>query len=492
MSRNCSQRLPVPAQPLTCATLFNIPDTAHADLRQALQPCRGMAGSANAVSAYRATTDAHESFAADAWPFTHEATREILEAPRDGTVPELVFEDEWLRLLPWETPGGKGQVVLDMSDGVGAHAVLNTHTQSNAYMTGDGIHTTEKRESITRGDDALTTTEMQQLSAAVKKAMLDELLRWLHFKCFSMRPRRQSANIVDIRWIIKWKYEGHPPVRNIRARLTVRGFKDAEADQLLAHATTASRVTQWVLTSLAVQLQATEPEQNWQLKALDVKKAFLQGVSYAELSTLTGEPLRDICFEVPASTAELIRQLPGFEGFNHVHDVLHLDKPGTWLKDAPRAFSLKFRRVTAQQGYRQCTVDSELELKHSGGKLIGAIAKHVDDVKAVCTEVEYKKLILAITEVFGQPEEHPEGDFVCVGLRHRKHADGSWSMDQQAYASAIQLCSLPELTGKPPEEPLNEVQQRRYPDDIGISHGQSSGPCSVHICSSKNVTQTDN
>eukprot|EP00971_Amphidinium_carterae_P182427 3620375-Amphidinium_carterae.1 len=123
---------------------------------------------------------------------------------------------------------------------------------------------------------------------------------------------------------------------------------------------------------------------------------------------------------------------------------------------------MKFRKVTASLGYRPCTVDPELELKHHNGTLVGAIAKHVDDVKAVCAETEYKDLVDAISKVFGKPEEHPENDFVCVGLRHQRHADGSWSMDQQAYASAIQLCSMPELVGKAPEELLTEVQQRRY------------------------------
>eukprot|EP00971_Amphidinium_carterae_P091762 1816582-Amphidinium_carterae.1 len=61
---------------------------------------------------------------------------------------------------------------------------------------------------------------MEEHSALVKKAMLEELQRWVHYKCFSIKQRRQSSNIVDIRWVIRWKFEGQPPKRNIRARLT--------------------------------------------------------------------------------------------------------------------------------------------------------------------------------------------------------------------------------------------------------------------------------
>eukprot|EP00971_Amphidinium_carterae_P332421 6466575-Amphidinium_carterae.2 len=165
-----------------------------------------------------------------------------------------------------------------MADGISSFAQTVTEATASAFPVNEGVHSTVKRESINRSDDALTSDEMQQHSAKVKKAMLEELLRWVHYRCFSVRPRRQCRNVVDIRWVIRWKFEGQPPQRNIQARLTVRGFKDLEAGQLLAHATTASRVTQRVLTSLAVQMASSEPTMDWRLKALDVKKAFLQGV----------------------------------------------------------------------------------------------------------------------------------------------------------------------------------------------------------------------
>eukprot|EP00971_Amphidinium_carterae_P302766 6015957-Amphidinium_carterae.1 len=62
--------------------------------------------------------------------------------------------------------------------------------------------------------------------------MLEELQRWLHYKCFSRAPRTATKNIVDVRWVLKWKLQGQPPVRKLRARLTVRGFRDHDADWL--------------------------------------------------------------------------------------------------------------------------------------------------------------------------------------------------------------------------------------------------------------------
>ena len=84
--------------------------------------------------------------------------------------------------------------------------------------------------------------------------------------------------------------------------------------------------------------------------ALDVKKAFPQGVSYEELAAETGEPLREVNFELPASTAAILQQVPGYETFDHRLEVLHCDKPGTGLRDAPRAFSKNFEKLQTTVG----------------------------------------------------------------------------------------------------------------------------------------------
>ena len=70
----------------------------------------------------------------------------------------------------------------------------------------------------------------------------------------------------------------------------------------------------------------------------DVPKAFLQGVTYEDLAEMTGEPLREVNFYLPADNIPLLRMIPGFEDVNPQTEVLHCDKPGTGLGDAPRAF----------------------------------------------------------------------------------------------------------------------------------------------------------
>ena len=174
--------------------------------------------------------------------------------------------------------------------------------------------------------------------------MHKEFLTWVEYECFARHPRRSARNIIDTRWVLKWKWVkvNGQRVREIRARLTVRGFKDVQGQDLSAFAGTASRAAQRLLTPEAVL-------RGWDIVSADVPKAFLQGISYADLAEQTGEPLREVSSTVPPATAEELRKIPGFEDFDETKEVLKCAKPGTGLQDAPKRFSLKLRRVTVDE-----------------------------------------------------------------------------------------------------------------------------------------------
>ena len=114
-----------------------------------------------------------------------------------------------------------------------------------------------------------------------------ELATWHKHKCFERRLRRKARNIIDCRWVLKWKVSETPSgsagTRTIRARLTVRGFKDRDAASLESYAGTSTRWSQRIVASQAVL-------RGWRIVSADVAKAFLQGVSYEELSRITGNP----------------------------------------------------------------------------------------------------------------------------------------------------------------------------------------------------------
>ena len=174
-----------------------------------------------------------------------------------------------------------------------------------------------------RDDDLLTPAEVKERWPEVEKAMLQELQTWAKLKCFSRKPRHSARNIIDVRWVLKNKWEvptidasrggrdspEAEAVRIVRARLTVRRFEDQERKDVDRYAGTSARSSQKLLVSEAVL-------RGWDLCTADVSKAFLQGVTYEELAKLTGEPVREVNFWLPPSNTPLLRKVPGLETFD--------------------------------------------------------------------------------------------------------------------------------------------------------------------------------
>ena len=184
----------------------------------------------------------------------------------------------------------------------------------------------------------------------------------------------------------------------IRCRLTVRGSKDRDAQNFDSHARTSQRYSQRLVCSEAAR-------RGWPICTTDICKAFLQGVTYEELSSLTGEPIREVNFYLPGNCVSILKQVPGFEDFNEQTEVLHCDKPGTGLVDAPRAFSLKLSQATKNRCRMiPSSVDGELVLKFEQadngiGTLICLMAKHVDDLKLTGKKEVIEWVLQQIQEV---------------------------------------------------------------------------------------------
>eukprot|EP00959_Pyramimonas_sp_CCMP1952_P442761 9269026-Pyramimonas_sp.AAC.1 len=67
---------------------------------------------------------------------------------------------------------------------------------------------------------------------------------------------------------------------------------------------------------------------------------------YQELAEATSEKERVACFTLPPGSASVLRPLPGCEHHDESKHCLQRLRPGTGTKDAPRAFSLKLRKIT--------------------------------------------------------------------------------------------------------------------------------------------------
>ena len=248
--------------------------------------------------------------------------------------------------------------------------------------------------------------------------------------------------------------------RTIRARLTVRGFKDRDANNLSTYAATSTRWSQRLVVS-------TSATRGWPIVSVDVEKAFLQGMTYQELSQLTGEPLRDVSSALPTGSIAALRQLPGYEDFDSTTECLHCDKPGTGLKDAPQAFSLKLKSVTRSKcGLKQTSFDPELEILHVDGQLRLVIAIHVDDLKMTGPPDTIKWFMTQLEATFGKLKCNWDS-FTNCGIRHiRDPQTNTVTLDQHEYAKALKPLVHADLR-KGKEDALSDESHSLYLSLLG-------------------------
>ena len=81
--------------------------------------------------------------------------------------------------------------------------------------------------------------------------------------------------------------------------------------------------------------------------------------------------------------------------------MLHCDKPGTGLQDAPYAFSMKLQKCTTKFGCKSLHADNEVIVRQTAGALDLMGGKHVDDVKITGAVSTLKAFIDAVVAVFG-------------------------------------------------------------------------------------------
>ena len=127
--------------------------------------------------------------------------------------------------------------------------VLNGHVLVHRYDS-MGCYT---ETVIEREMNILAPDELKKYARDVAEACLLELQRWCGMGMFTRMSRKRATNLVDSRWVLKWKLIGG--VRKIKARLTVGGFKDRQAESLTTFAGTASRWGQRSVCSMATTYQ---------------------------------------------------------------------------------------------------------------------------------------------------------------------------------------------------------------------------------------------
>eukprot|EP00971_Amphidinium_carterae_P136086 2696642-Amphidinium_carterae.1 len=288
----------------------------------------------------------------------------------------------------------------------------------------------------------LDEDEVAQNGKAVLEAQVEELKRWISQQSFMRIPISECKNLLRVRWVYTWKkIEG---TRQIKARLTVKGFQDRQfhsphAD-FASFASTASRTSQRIVCLAAAQNQL-------RLSSLDVSQAFLKGLTFKELAEATKKPLRKVQFIPDQTTTTALRRCPGYEHFNPQEEALELLRPGFGLNDSPAAWNLRLSMVLCgpKLGLRAATADPSLFSKHDPqtGALVCCGTTHVDDLK-IAANPTYTKLIqdVLMEEFKGVKTEFDS--FTHTGVQHVQHQDFSITMSQTKYIDQLRLLPLEE------------------------------------------------
>ena len=290
---------------------------------------------------------------------------------------------------------------------------------------------------IEREMNILTFEEALAHVEECTQAMRDELLRWQKLNSFERYPRSLATNVLDSRWVLKWKMVDGK--RSIKARLTVRGYKDLQGSELKTQASTATRWGQRIVCMVAVQ-------NDWTLFSADVSQAFLQGMSFDEVAKLKGEVKRSVQFEVPPGSIPILRMLDGYEEFDGLVEVLNMLRGGFGLKDAPRLWNMVFSEVLTALSYFPCQSDMEVMCKHlprdANLVLVGLVAKHVDDVKGAAEDKERISLLHSLEHRFGKLK-HELNIFENVGIRYEQNlAEHCIRTDQGNYIRQVREMSI--------------------------------------------------
>ena len=170
----------------------------------------------------------------------------------------------------------------------------------------------------------------------VSKANVREITGLYEFGCSKRCPRHISKNINNARWVITWKMIGGNV--GINCRLTVRGFKD-NLQVLDTYAGATSRSGQSPVNAAAVE------NPDFVLFSLDVSQAFAKGMTFEELSALSGRDIREVEFDAPRADIDSLRELPDLQDFDPVNETLAMLKRIYVLKVAPRAWQKKLHQV---------------------------------------------------------------------------------------------------------------------------------------------------
>ena len=306
----------------------------------------------------------------------------------------------------------------------------------------------EKKVVIEKHFDELTAKDMTEHRELCEKAIMKELESFIVHDCFELIAKSEAINNLTTRFVLRWKLING--VRDIKARLVAHGFKDHDSQSLQVYASTTTRWGQRLICSIAA-------SRRWELISADISTAFLQGVTFKELSELTGEPLRTVSLSPPKGYEKFFNKLKGLEKADFSSQCLSLKKPAYGLKDAPRAWRKRLHlMLTNFQGRSLSSDESIYAFFSPKQELLAVLSAHVDDLKIAGDHAFVKGMLTFFETQVGKlkVERAFKSAFDHCGIRHTQSENYSITLSQAHYAANLRPVDTSQIDLTRTSDPL--------------------------------------
>lgn len=290
----------------------------------------------------------------------------------------------------------------------------------------------KSKRMILKNLDNLSAQDIRDNWPEVLKAIRKEIASFHDLGTFEIILRSAAENICSSRWVMKFKLVDG--VKTVKCRLTVRGYEDL-ASNLTTFASTASRWGQRLVLSVSVQ-------RKWLLFSWDVASAFLQGLSFQELSDMGCGELRQIAFTPPKDSEQYFRELPSCGWYNPDKHVLNMLKPVYGLRDAPKAWKIKLDMVLRSTGAQPLHTDASLYVWFVQGILQLIVSAHVDDLKGAGESSLAAKVKGVLEKNFGALKVVTQNFEHCGILHEQSDNYETITIHQSHYVTQLQPLQL--------------------------------------------------
>ena len=318
--------------------------------------------------------------------------------------------------------------------------LLHLPCKTKAYLNSNLLHGEIYR--VDEDTDVMDETAVYKHWEAFEESDASEMKQFVDEKVFKkvkLEHLPEGIALVDATWVRKFKRTPDGKLK-AKSRLCARGFLDPQKEELPTRSTTATRLSQRLIVSVAASY-------GFVLASLDASGAFLKGFSFSK-EILRGRgipcPDRRVVIVPPANVWRLLAM---FDKSFHLDDNdlgfygLECLEPAYGLVDAPLAWQLCLHQTLEENGGSQSLLDENLwHFKNDKGVLQAVITTHVDDLAVASSPQFLKDQHKMLTAKFGKMtiQELP---FNHCGCRYTKLADG-YKIDQEEFTLALKTAEI--------------------------------------------------